>query len=111
MQGMPRSMRGDLADHRPADQGKVSEKIEDLVAHELIAEAQRTIHHAALVEDDAILHRATTRQTCGAQLLDVAHEAERPCRSDLAGEVVVFGVELKRLFGDRRMWKVNFVLQ
>src|SRR5207253_7112018 len=106
-----RSMGSDLSDHRTADQRQVAIEIEDLVAHEFIAKSQRTIHDAALIEDDAVLDGAASGQTCGTELLDIAHEAECPCRSDLPGEVVMFGIEVKRLLADRRLRKVDLVLQ
>ena len=88
-------VRGDLADDRTADQGEVADQVEDLVADELVAEAERSVHDAAVVEDDAVLDRAAARQAGRAQLLDVVHEAERARRRDLLEEVVVMEVELR----------------
>src|ERR1051325_1348582 len=54
VQGVPGADRGDLADDRAADQGEVADEVEHLMAHELVAEAQGTVHYALVVENDPV---------------------------------------------------------
>src|ERR1051326_2636241 len=103
-------MRRDLADDRPSDQREIADEVEHFVAHELVAETKRSADHAAFVEHDRVLDRAAARETNCAQLLDVAHEAERSRRRDLAEEVVALEVEVEGLPSDRRMIELDAVL-
>src|SRR5438132_14281450 len=104
-------MRGDFTRDRSSDQREVAEEIEDLVADEFVAEAERPIDDRVVVEDDAVLHSSTARESGGAKLFDLAHKSERPRGSDLAQEVVVVVVELVALLPDHRMIEINLVLQ
>src|ERR1051325_9689708 len=103
------AVRGDLAGDRASDQGEVADEVEHFVAHELVLEAQRSVHDVGVVEHDRVLHRAAPRQSRGAHLLDVAHEAERARRRDLAEEVVVSEIEVQILPSDQRMIEVDAV--
>src|SRR5205085_8000542 len=62
------TMRCDLAGNRTSDEREVANEIENLVAHEFIAEAQRAVHHSAVIENDRVLHRAASRESGGAHL-------------------------------------------
>src|SRR5205823_7963373 len=110
VQGVAGADRGDLADDGAADQGEVADEVEHLVADELVAEAQRSVHHAALVEDDAVLDRAAARQAGRAQLVDVLEEAVRARRRDLLEEAVVLVVKVERLPPDAGVLEVDLVL-
>src|SRR4029078_13383284 len=55
VQGVPGADGGDLAVDRAAEERQIADQVEDLVAHEFVAEAQRPVHHARVVEDDAVL--------------------------------------------------------
>src|SRR4051812_2280685 len=101
----------DLADDRPADECEVAEQIEDLVADELVPEAKLAAHDALVVEHDAVIDRAAARETGSAELLDVAHEAERAGGGDLLEEAVVIEVELQRLPADDRVLEIDLVLE
>src|SRR5438309_5978413 len=72
------AMRGDFTRDRSSDQREVAEEIEDLVADEFVAEAERPIDDRVVVEDDAVLHSSTARESGGAKLFDLAHKSERP---------------------------------
>src|SRR4051794_38663156 len=105
-------LRGaDLADDRTADECEIAEQIENLVAHELVAEAELAAHDALVVEHDAVIDRAAARETGSAELLNVAHEAERAGGGDLLEEAVVIEVELERLAADARMVEIDLVLE
>ena len=108
---MSGTVRGDLADDRTTDEGQVAEKVEDLVADELVAETEWTVDHALIVESDAVLDRAAPSQTGRAKLLDLAHEAEGPGWGDLPRKVVVIELELVGLATDRRVSEVDFVTE
>ena len=69
-------MGHDVADHRVADQGQVADRVEDLVADELVFEPERVVQHAGLAEHDGIVERAAERQAVLPQHLDVLEERE-----------------------------------
>src|SRR5262249_47030186 len=76
-----------VALQRNAEQREVADQVEDLVAGELVPEAQPFgIQHAGLVQHDRVRERAAARQADRAQLLCVLQEAERARRCDLARE-------------------------
>src|SRR5581483_3038886 len=105
-------LRGrDLADDRPPDEREITEQVEDLVANELIAEAELAVHDTLIIEHDAVFDRPAARQTGSAKLLDIAHETEGARRCDLLQEVVVIEVELHRLAADDRMVEIDLVLE
>src|ERR1700682_5814933 len=95
VQSVPGAMRGDLTDHGAPDESEVAVEIEDLVPYDLVAEPQRPVHDAALIQDDAVLHRAAASEARRAELLHVTHESECASRGDLAREVVVLRVEME----------------
>src|SRR5947207_5310171 len=111
MERMPGLRRGDLADDGTADEREVAEEVEDLVADELVAEAEVAADHSFVVEHDAVLDRAAARETGGAHLLDVAQETERTGRGNLLEEAVVIEVELQRLPSDHGMAEIDLVLE
>ena len=67
-----------------ADQREIADHVENLVADELVLEAQRVVQHAGLAEDDGVVERAAQRQPALPQHLDFLEEPERPRRRDLA---------------------------
>ena len=69
MQGVPGAVRHDVTDDGMADQGEVADEVENLVAHELVIEAQR-VEDAGVADDDRVLERAAERQPLLAQPLD-----------------------------------------
>ena len=83
---MAGAMRDEVADHRVADERQVADRVENLVADELVLEAQRVVQHAGLAEDDRVLERAAERQAVLPQHLDVLQERERARRRDLLDE-------------------------
>src|SRR3954447_3261982 len=105
-------LRGaDLADDRAADEREIAQQIEDLVADELVAEAEVAADHAFVVEHDAVLDRAAAGEAGSAHLLDIAQEAKRAGRRDFLEETVVVEVELQRLPSDDRVAEIDLVLE
>ena len=93
----------------PAEQREVADEIEDLVADELVAEAQRAREDAGVVEDDGVVQAAAARQSPRAQLRDLAREAEGPRRSDARREFLGPEREGQLLAAHDRMRKVDLV--
>src|SRR5262249_56045149 len=101
---------GDMARQRSAEQGEIGDQIENLVAHELVAETQRTRKDSVfIVENDRVMEVPSTRQTPGPHDLDFSKEAERPGGRDRAR--VLFGSHRdgERLAADDRMRKVDLI--
>ena len=71
---------------RAAEQVDVAHDVEDLVAHELVGEAQGGVHDLLVVDEDAVVQPAAVRQAHRRQLLHVAQEAEGARRGDLVAE-------------------------
>ena len=69
-----------------ADQRQVADHVEDLVAHELVFEAQR-VQHAGVADDDGVLERAAERQAVLAQPLHFLQEAEGARRGDVSAKL------------------------
>src|SRR6185436_18084189 len=77
-----RQPRGHAAADRITEQVQVPDDVEDLVAHELVREAQRRVDHALVAHQDAVVETAA-----GAELahhLEVLHEPEGAGGRDLA---------------------------
>ena len=85
VQRVAAAMRDEMADDRIPDERHVADDVENLVAHELVLEAQR-VERAGLAEHDRVLERAAERQPVLPQHLDFLQEAERPRRRDLFDE-------------------------
>jgi hypothetical protein len=74
-----------LADQRMAEQVEIADRVEHLVADELVVEAQAlAVEDLGLVEDDRRLQAAAQAQARRPHRLDVLHEAERAGARDLA---------------------------
>src|SRR6185312_5617217 len=88
----------EMADHRRTREIQVAERVEHLVAHELVDIAQPlAIEHAIAVDDHGIVERAAAREAGGAHLTDPMKEAEggraaqiafKACGVDRDGEVL-----------------------
>src|SRR5437773_5014764 len=110
VQCMARFIGNEAAEHRLADQGKIAEQIESLVANKLIRESQRRIvQHARLREDDRILQRSSTDKAARLQFLNFIVEAERPGRRDQVGIVRSRELNVEALFTDQWMSEINIV--
>ncbi len=91
---VPALVADDVALDRAADEREVPEQVEDLVAHELVGEAQRRlVHDAGGTDDDGIVHRAAFDQALLAQPLDILPEDEGARGGDLVLEGLRVDVE------------------
>ena len=88
VQGVAAAVRDDVADDRVADERQIADDVEDLVADELVLEAQRVVEHAGLAEHDRVVERAAEGEALLAQRLDFLQEPERARRRDLVDERV-----------------------
>ena len=59
---MPGAVRHKVAHHRVPDQCEVADRIQNLVADELVVEPQRVVQHAGLAEHDRVVERAAQRE-------------------------------------------------
>ena len=75
---MPGHNGGYRPSHRSPEQVKIAEDIEDLVARELVGEAQLGIDNLIVPDDDAIVELAAADQSHGLEVFDVAQETESP---------------------------------
>src|SRR5580765_3597675 len=75
----------DVGADRTAEQREIPEQVENLVAHELVAEA-KTVQRAAVTEHDRVVERAAAREAVLPHDPEVAQEAVCPRRSELIDE-------------------------
>ena len=100
---MAGALRRDLAADRPAQQIQVAQQVEDLVADQLVGEAERRVDDALLADQDAVVQPAAVGQPHRFEGLDLLEKAERPRRPDLC--TIARGVAVnvaEFLFPDRR---------
>jgi hypothetical protein len=65
------------AEQRQAGERQVAHRIQELVAHELVGEAQAFgVDHTVLADRDGVLQRGAQRETGAPELLDVPHETK-----------------------------------
>src|SRR5262249_131546 len=62
VQRVPGIARHDVTQHPLADQGQVADDVEDLVAHDLVVEAERAVQDPLLPDPDGIGKRPAERQ-------------------------------------------------
>jgi len=98
------------AQHRLADQCKVSKQIESLMTNELIRKAKRGIvQHAGLREHDCIFQRSTPNQAAGLQFLNFMVEAEGSCGRDQVGIIRPSELDVQALFTNQGVGEINVV--
>ena len=83
MAGRPR--RDPTAD-RLAEQCEIAHHIEDLVAHELVREAQLSVDDTVLPDEDAVVESSPGGEPSRGELREFMYEAERAGRCDLVAE-------------------------
>ena len=103
MKRVPGAMRHEMADDRVADEREVANRVEDLVADELVLEAQGVVENARLAEHDRVLEGAAEREPVLPQHLDVLEEREGSCRRDLFDERFLGNAQRPRLMAKERM--------
>src|SRR5205823_357750 len=99
------------AENGRADQGEITDRIERLVAHELIVETKTfRIDDAIIANDHGIFQRCAEGQPAGPQALDVGQEAEGAGASEIAAEAVGIDVGGVPLPADDRRGEVDLDL-
>ncbi len=86
VQGVAGLRRLEVAEQRVAEQRQVADRVEDLVAHELVLEAQLVVEHAGLADHHRVLEAAAQGEAVPAQRLHLAQEAERARGGDALRE-------------------------
>ena len=97
------------AQDRVAEERQVADRVEDLVAHELVLEAQLVVEDAGLADHDRVLEAAAERQAALAQELHLAQEAEGARRCDLLGEAARRHPQRERLVPQQRVVEADRV--
>lgn len=98
VEAVARLVRGIRREQRMPDHVQVADRIEHLVAHELVVVAQRVVvEDAVLVEHDRVVHARAARETHLAQHLGLVREAERARARDLAHVRRLRQIDLERL--------------
>ena len=99
----------EMTDDRAPGQVKIPNRIEHLVAHELVSVAQPLlIHDLVPVDHNGIIERTATRQPHGPQLVDLMHETEGPCPTHIALESTLGDLGKPLLATDQRLAEVDF---
>src|SRR5262245_4048673 len=80
---MAGAMGDEMSDDWIANQSQIANRVENLVANELVFEAQGVVENTRLAEHDCILERAAKREAVLPQHLDVLQERERAGRRDV----------------------------
>src|SRR5215212_7705623 len=97
------AMSDKMADDRVAHEREVADSIEDLVADELVLEAERVVEDAGLAEDDGVVERAAERQAVLSQHLDILEERKRARRRKFLDERLFGDAQRARLMPQQRM--------
>src|SRR5690242_317383 len=102
VQAVAAATRMEGAENGRARKGEVADRIERLVAHELVAITQAfAVDDAVVANGDGILQRGAEREASSPQPLHVLHEAERPSARELAAEGTGIYVDLDPLGADQ----------
>src|SRR5262249_49484402 len=74
VQRVSRAVRDQVADYRIAHEREIADRVQNLVADELVLEAERVVQDARLAEHDGVLERSAERQPVLPHHLDVLEE-------------------------------------
>src|SRR6267142_3994552 len=111
VEGVPGLHGGELADDGHPDQGEVAERVEDLVADELVREAEPFgVEDVEVVHHHRVLERAAAGEARLVEALYVALEAKRPGPGDVLLERLLVDLEAEALIGDQRVAEVDGVV-
>ena len=83
VKGMTRLRGFHVADDRMPEERQVADPVEDLVAHELVLEAQLVVEDPGLTDHDGVVEASPEGQAAPSQHLDLPQEAEGARRGDL----------------------------
>ena len=95
----------------PSGERQIADRVEHLVADELVGEAHAfRVEDAVVGDDQRVLERGAERVAGVPQRRHIAHEAEGARARDLAAEAVGLHVDGQRLVADQRMVVVDLGL-
>src|SRR5690349_10522842 len=103
MERVSRAMGHQVTDNGIADEREIADRIENLVADELVIESKGIVEDAGLAENHRVFERAAERQAVLPQHLDVLQERERPRRRDLLDERLLGDAQGPRLMTKQRV--------
>ena len=99
----------DVCHQGPSEKREITDRIEDLVAHELVLETQLVVQHAALSDHNGVVEAAAAGQAIAAQHLHLPEESEGPRRGDRLGEGLGAHPARQRLVAQQRMVETDRV--
>ena len=95
-----------MTQHGHAEQGKVTEGIEEFVAYELVFKTQPLfVEDAVFVDDNGVFQGTALGQAVAFHIFDLMQESEGPGRGDLPGEGLVCQLKAIFLVSDGRIFK------
>jgi hypothetical protein len=111
VQRVPGTIRHNPPLNGLTNQGKIPEKIQNLVAHEFVRESEGSfIKHSFIRENDGIFQRAAAHQPAGLQLLHFFKEAKRPGRGYQIRIIRRSDLHFELLMANQGMRKTDFIL-
>src|SRR5258708_21730949 len=109
MHGMTSAIGDYVTQNLVPDQRQVSNQIQNFVAHKLVVETQRGIHHSIAGQHNRVLVGSSADQPLLAHGFGLMQKSECPRRSNV-GNVIPVGQSLREsLAPDQRMRKVDSV--
>ena len=109
MQGMTRTVGHEMADDRMPHEREVADRIENLVPHEFVFEAESVVQHAGLAEHDGVVERPAKREPVLTEHFHVLEKRERPRWSDFFDEAVFGDAQRAGLMAEQRMIEADAV--
>ena len=99
---------GEAAQDRRAREVEIADRVEHLVAHELVLEAQPSfVHHAVAVDHHGVVERTAARQAVPAQVVDFLQEAEGARPGDVGLELLAVDAARPALPRDHVAFEVD----
>jgi hypothetical protein len=97
----------DAAEEREADESKVADEVEGLVASKFVGITERAVHYAVFGEDDGVVEGTAANEAHGAEGLDIGFEAEGAgARENLAEGFGIYD-HVDFLLADEGMGKID----
>src|SRR6266542_5946621 len=96
-------LSGHRAANRPAEQVKISEDVENLMAGKFIGIAEIVIDNLVIADDNAVIELAAARQTHGLEFFDIAQETEGARGRDFSLKIFRSLVDVKMFLFTNRL--------
>src|SRR3954469_17703459 len=108
VQPMAAAIRAEGAEDGRAGESQIADRVERLVAHELVGEAKPLAIDDAIVADgNSVLKRSAKGETRGPEPLHILHEAEGAGAGKPAGKRARIDVDLDPLRADQRRVEID----